>query len=160
VGGDVSTLVSRLQATNRRTIGPESCMTPGIECSPTSLRDDPAGRQEPGSSPVGVLFCRAPDQCPDSFADLRSTAARPRTPTPLETEAGALPRDDGPRLPDQDFGPARPKTTEGLPEESVQPVPRGSGPLALEDHDLLTEAKDFQTGVASIAIEDSEGCQE
>ena len=34
VGGDVSTLVSRLPATNRRTIGPESCMTPGIECSP------------------------------------------------------------------------------------------------------------------------------
>src|SRR5262249_1040225 len=77
-----------------------------------------------GGSPIRILVCEASDQHTNFFGDLRSAAAWPRSPTPVEAETGAMPADDGRGLhDDEDLGPAGPEAAKGTPEESVQPVP-------------------------------------
>jgi hypothetical protein len=46
-------------------------------------------------SPIRVLLLQASDQNPNLLGDLRSAAAWPRSPTPIETEPGAVPADHG-----------------------------------------------------------------
>ena len=108
-----------------------------------------------GGSPVRVLFGQATDQTPDLLGDLRPAAARPGSPTPVETKTGAVPADDGLGLDDdEDVGPAGPEAAEGGPEESVQGVQYWPRPLAFEHGDLLSEGEDFEGGIASTAKED------
>ena len=46
-------------------------------------------------SPVGIIFCQAPDQTADFISNLRSPAAWTGPPTPAQPKAGAMPADDG-----------------------------------------------------------------
>jgi hypothetical protein len=72
-------------------------------------------------SPVRVLVRQASDQNTNLIGDLRSAATWPGSPTPVETETGAVLADDGLGLhDDEDVGPAGPKAVEGRPEESTQ----------------------------------------
>jgi hypothetical protein len=104
---------------------------------------------------------QATDQNPNLLGDLGSAAAWPGSPTPIETEAGAVPADHGLGLDDdQDVGPAGPKVAEGGPEASVQGVQYGPRPLAFEHGDLLTEGEDFEGGIAPTAKEDRDASNE
>ena len=95
------------------------------------------------------------------IGDLRLAAPRPGSPTPVETETGAVPADDGLGLhDDEDVGPAGRKAAEGRPEESVQRVQYWPRPFAFEHGDLLSEGEDFEGGIASTAEEDSDGGNE
>src|SRR5215470_11336551 len=78
-------------------------------------------------SPTSVLLCQAPDQLTNLFRDLRSSAARPGAPTPVEAETGTMPAADSGRLhDDENVRPAGPKAAQGGPEESVHPVDDGT----------------------------------
>ena len=61
---------------------------------------------------------------------------------------------------DEDVGPPGPKAAECGPEESVQPVQRWPWPFTLEHGKLLSEGEELESGIASIAKEDSEGGHE
>jgi hypothetical protein len=79
------------------------------------------------------------------------------SPTPVETEPGAVPADDGLGLrDDEDVSPAGPKAAEGRPEGSVQGVPCWLRPFAFEHGDLLSESQDLQRSVAPTAEEDAD----
>ena len=89
------------------------------------LRDNEAELQQLAvdlrGSPIRVLLRQASDQSANLLGDLRSAAAWPGSPTPVETEAGAVPADHGLGLhDDEDVGPAGPTVAERRPEESVQ----------------------------------------
>ena len=114
-----------------------------------------------GGSPIRALFRQASDQNTNLIGDLRSAAAGPGTPPPVETKTGAVPADDGLGLhDDEDVGPAGPEAAEGRPEESVPRIQYRPRPFALEHGDLLSEGEDFQGGIASTAEEDSDGGNE
>ena len=86
--------------------------------SDASFRDDEAEflkfSVDLWGSPVRVLFRQASDQNTNLIGDLRSAAAWPGSPTPVETEIGAVPADDGLGLhDDEDVGPAGPKSVGG-----------------------------------------------
>ena len=75
---------------------------------------------DPGRPLIGVLLRQAPDQLTNLLRDLRSSAARPGAPTPVEPETSAVPADDGLRLyDDEDLIPARPTAAQAGPEKSV-----------------------------------------
>jgi hypothetical protein len=61
---------------------------------------------------------------------------------------------------DEDVGPTGPKAAECGPEESVPPVQHGPRPFTFEHGKLLSEGEDLESGIASIAKEDSEGGHE
>ena len=70
-----------------------------------------------------------------------------------------MPGHDRLRL-DDDYGvgPAGPKLSQSGPEEPVQPIQTGTGPL--ENCDLLPQGEDLQGGVLASAEEDSDSVQE
>jgi hypothetical protein len=53
-----------------------------------------------------------------------------------------------------------PNAAQGSPEEPVQPIQTGTGPLPLENCDLLPQGEDLQGGVLATAEEDSDCAQE
>jgi hypothetical protein len=74
-------------------------------------------------SPLRILVRQALDQTSDLIGDSRSATLAARTPTPIETEAGAVPSDDRLGLnDDEDISPAAPDGAEGRPEQSVHRV--------------------------------------
>ena len=92
------------------------------------------------------------------FDDLRSAAAWPGSPTPIETEAGEVPADHRVRFDDhQDIRPPGPTTAECYPEQPVQGVQLWASPFPLQHGDLLSEGEDFKSGIASTTEEDSDG---
>jgi len=100
---------------------------------------------------------QAPDQYTNLFANLRSAAARPRAPPPVEPETSAVPADDGRGFDDdEDVSPARPTVAQGSPKESVQPVQDWTRPFAFEHRDLLSEGQDFESSITPTAKENSE----
>jgi hypothetical protein len=103
-----------------------------------------------GSTPTGILFRHPADERPDFSGDLGPTALRPGPPTPVEAETGAMPADDSLWFHDEeDVGPAGPDAAQGSPEEPVQPIHMGTGPLPLEDCDLLSEGENLEGGVTA-----------
>src|SRR5215472_13516272 len=111
-----------------------------------------------GRSPTGVLLRQAPDQPTHLLGDLRSAAARPGTPAPIEAETSAVPADDGLGLDDdEDVGPAGPTAAQGSPKESVEPVQDWPRPFAFKHGYLMTEGEDLQSGIAPSAKENAEG---
>ena len=113
-----------------------------------------------GGSPIRILLRQSLDQSANLVGDLRSAAAWPGSPAPIETEAGAVPADHGVGLhDDQDVGPAGPTMAKSRPEESVQGVQFWPRPFPFEHGDLLSEGENFEGGIASTAEEDSDGRQ-
>jgi hypothetical protein len=77
------------------------------------------------------------------------------SPTPVETKTGAVPADDSVGLHcGKDVGPAGPKLWQSGLEEPVRPIQTGPGPGPLENHDLLSERKNFKGRIAATAEED------
>jgi len=98
------------------------------------------------------------DQSANLFDDLRSAAAWPGSPAPIETEAGAVPADHRVRFDEHQYiRPAGPTTAECCPEQSVQGVQLWAWPFPLQHCDLLSEGEDFEGGIASTTEEDSDG---
>jgi hypothetical protein len=113
------------------------------------------------STPARILVRHPADERTDFVGDLGPTALRPGPPTPVEAETGAMPADDGLGLHDEeDVGPVGPNAAQGSPEEPVQPIQTGTGPLPLENCDLLPQGEDLQGGVLATAEEDSDCAQE
>ena len=107
---------------------------------------------DPGGSPIEVLCRHAPDERAHLLAGARPTAPRPGPPAPVETEAGAVPADDGLGFhDDQDLAPPAPATSKSRPEETVEGVHDGPWPFAFEDSDLLAEREDLKGHIASTA---------
>src|SRR5258708_7856825 len=101
-------------------------------------------------SPTLVLLRQSPDQNANLLGDLRSTALRPGSPAPIETEPGAVPADDGVGFDeDQDVRPAGPTLAECRPEESVQGVQCWPWPFPFQHGKLLSEGENFQGCIAS-----------
>src|SRR4030081_3347762 len=78
------------------------------------LRDNQAELQhlamEFGGSPVRILRRQSSDQRPDLLSDLRPTASPAGSPTPVQSEAGTVPADDGLGFHDHEHvAPARPE---------------------------------------------------
>ena len=72
-----------------------------------------------------------------------------------------MPADDGLWFHDeQDVGPAGPDAAQGGPEELIQPIQTGTGPLPLEYGDLLPKSEDLNCSVMPTAEEDSHSGQE
>ena len=114
-----------------------------------------------GGSPIRVLFSQASDQNTNLIGDLRAATAWPGSPTPVETETGAVPADDRLGLHDEeDVGPVGLKAAEGRPEEPVQGVQCWPRPFAFEHGDLLSEGEDFESGVAATAEKHAGGRNE
>ena len=108
-------------------------------------------------APTRVLFRHLADQSSNLLGDLRPTAARSGTPTPIQPKTRAVPADDGLGLDDdQDVGPMGPEAAEGRPEEPVEGVQGRPRPFAFEHGDLLSEGEDFEGGIASTAEEDTD----
>ena len=62
------------------------------------------------SAPAGILLCHPADEIADLPGDRRPAASPSGSPAPVQTEAGAVPADDGLGLDDeQDFVPPGPK---------------------------------------------------
>jgi hypothetical protein len=100
-----------------------------------------------GGSPVQVLFRQASDQNPNLIGELRPATAWPGSPTPVETETGAAPADDGLGIhDDEDAGPAGPEVVEGGPEEPVQGVPCWPRPFAFKRGDRLARRERTKSG--------------
>lgn len=111
---------------------------------------------DPRGAPIRVLLCQASDQNTNLIANLRSAAAWPGSPTPIELEAGAVPTDHGLGLDDeQDVGPSGPAMAEGAPEEPVQGVQNWPRPFPFQHGHLLPEGEDLEGGIAPTAEEDS-----
>ncbi|HNY39038.1 MAG TPA: hypothetical protein PKJ41_01535 [Bryobacteraceae bacterium] len=69
-----------------------------------------------------------------------------------------MPADDGLRLhDDQDVPPTRPETAQSAPEEPLEGVQRRTRSLALQDRDLLSKGKDFESRVAATSEENADG---
>ncbi|HEY6306450.1 MAG TPA: hypothetical protein VI488_08360, partial [Candidatus Angelobacter sp.] len=80
----------------------------------------------------------------------RSTAARSRSPAPVEAKAGAVPSDDRFWFDNQeDIGPTGPQAAQRGPEQPVAGVQGWSRPPAFEHGDLLAESEDLQGGFRS-----------
>jgi hypothetical protein len=103
-----------------------------------------------GSAPIRIFVGQPDDQVLEFLSNSGATAARSRSPTPVEAKARAMPSDDRFWFDNQqDIGPAGPKAAEGGPEK---PVPGAEGrprSLAFEHGNLLLEGEDFQGGVGS-----------
>jgi hypothetical protein len=98
------------------------------------------------------------DQNANLLGDLRSSAAWPGSPPPIETEAGAVPADHGFGLhQNKDVRPAGPALPECRPEESIPAVQFGPRPFPFQHGYLLSEGEDFEGVIASTAKEDSDG---
>ena len=103
-----------------------------------------------GRSPARVVLRQAPDEHTNLFTNLRSAAARPRAPTPVEPKTSAVPADDGRGFDDdEDVGPARPPTAQDRPKEPVQRIQDWPRPFAFEHGDLLSESQNFEGGITS-----------
>ena len=114
-----------------------------------------------GRSPVGILVRQAPNKNTNLLGDLRPPSLRSATPTPEETEAGAVPADDGLRLNDhEDIDPAGPYAGPDGPEEPVQPIETGTRPFPFEDGDLLSESQNLHRKVTPTAEEDADDSQD
>jgi hypothetical protein len=97
----------------------------------------------------------------EKAVDLRSSAAWPGSPAPIETEAGAMPADHGVGFhQDQDVRPAGPTPPEDGPEESVPGVQAWPRSFPFEHGDLLPEDEDFEGSITSTAKKDSDGHKE
>jgi hypothetical protein len=108
-------------------------------------------------SPTLVLLRQSSDQNANLLGDLRSSAAWPGSPAPIETEAGAVPADHGFGFhQDQDIRPAGPKLAECRPEQSVPGVQSWPRPFSFQHGDLLSEGEDFEGGITSTAKEASD----
>src|SRR5580658_9775226 len=126
----------------------------------TPLRDDQAELLkfpvDLRGSPTLVLLRQSSDQNANLLGDLRSSAAWPGSPAPIETEAGAVPADHGVGLhQDQDVRPAGPTLAERRPEQSVPGVQFWSRPFPFQYGELLSEGEDFEGRIASTAKENS-----
>jgi hypothetical protein len=83
------------------------------------------------------------------------------TPSPIPTEAGAVPPDHGAWFDDdQHVFPLRPKPAEQNPEDSVMHSQRGFWMFSFEDGDLLSESEDLQGEVSAGPEKDSEGAKQ
>ena len=72
-----------------------------------------------------------------------------------------MPADDGLWFYDeQDVDTAAPDAAQDVPEEPVQTIQTGTGPLPLEDCDLLSEGENLEGGVTATTEEDANGSQE
>jgi hypothetical protein len=138
----------------------------GVACDadtgrPSAQRHQPEPQQlavDLRSSPIRVRLRYALDQSANLLGNFRWAAARPGSPTPIETAADAVPSDHGVRFDEyQDIRPAGPTAAEGFPEQSVQGVQLRPGPLPLQHGDLLSEGEDVESYFASITEEDSVG---
>ena len=81
------------------------------------LRDDKTELQkfsvDPGRSPTCILVRQTSDSCANLGVDLRATAPRAGSPTPVEAETRAVPADDGFGLDEEEnIGPAGPTAVE------------------------------------------------
>ena len=115
----------------------------------------------PWGAPARVLLRHAPNQNTDLIGDLRPAAARAGSPTPVETETGAVPPDDRLGLhDDEDVRPTGPKAAEGRPEESVQGIQFRVPTFAVEHRDLLPQSENLQCKLASTAKEDPDSGQD
>jgi hypothetical protein len=108
-------------------------------------------------SPVRVLIRKASDEYANLFCDLWSTSLRPGTPSPIETETGAVPTDNSLRLhDDEDIAPTRPTAAESRPEEAVPGIQRRPRSFTFEYGDLLPEGEDLEGRVTPTPEEDSD----
>src|ERR1035437_228978 len=119
-GGDHFAMIlqERQPALGRVASTPNAWQIPGD----ASFRNDEAEllklSVDLGGSPIRVLIGQASDQNTNLIGDFRSAAAWPGSPTPVQTETGAVPADDGLGLhDDEDIGPAGPRAAKGRPEE-------------------------------------------
>jgi len=109
------------------------------------------------SSPTLILLRQSLDQNANLHGNLRSAAAWPGSPAPIETEAGAVPADHSVGFHEnQDVGPAGPTLAESRPEESVHGVQFWTRPFPFQHGDLLSEGEDFERGIASTAKDGSD----
>ena len=114
-----------------------------------------------GCAPTGILFCHLADEPSNLLGDLRPTAVRAGSPTPVQVEAGAMPADDSFGLDDDEYlGLARPDAMQGNPKQPVERVQRRPRPFPLENSHLLSQGKNFQGGVAATSEEDTNGLKE
>src|SRR5215471_15675341 len=75
---------------------------------------------DPGSAPGRILRRHRPDEIAKLGSDGRSTGAAARKETPIPTEPGVMPTDNGLRLQDyQHARPFGPPTSEAQPEEAI-----------------------------------------
>ena len=114
-----------------------------------------------GGSPIRVLLGQALDQSANLLGNLRSAAAWPGSPAPIETEAGAVPAYHGVGFHEnQDARPAGPTLAECRPEKPIPGVQFWPRPFPFQHGDLLSEGEDFERGIASTAKEGSDGHKE
>jgi len=108
-------------------------------------------------APADILLCHPADEITNLSGDPRPATPRSGSPEPVETEAGAVPADDGLGLDDdQNVGPPAPKAVEGCREEPVEGVQFGPRSLPFEHGDLLREGEDFEGRVTATAEEDTD----
>src|SRR5215831_21001313 len=112
---------------------------------------------DPGSTPSRILLRHRPDQMAKLSSDLWSAGTAARKQAPVPPEPGAMPADDGLRLHDhQHARPFGPPTAEAEPEQTTPKAQAGSGVLALEDADLLSQGNQLQSQFMSRAEEGTE----
>lgn len=110
-------------------------------------------------------ICRKWARCRQWFSipfpyNLRTAPERtvgPGSPTPVETETGAVPADDSLRLHEEEnVGPARSKAAGSCPKESVPRVYSWARPFTFAHGDLLSKGENFEGGIAPTEEEDSD----
>ena len=109
---------------------------------------------------MSVLRLHAPDQLPDLFTHLRSSrSTMPGPPPPKQPESSTMPANDGLRLhDDQGLGPAGPQASERNPKQPIKAIQLGTGPLPLENSELLAKSGGFQSEVVARHKEGAEVC--
>src|SRR5215472_85858 len=111
-----------------------------------------------GSAPIGILFGQATDQVPQFLGNPGSAATRSGAPAPVETEAGAVPPDDGFGFDDDERIGQRPqKRRRMVQKRRSQPFSRGRGRLRLRT--ATGWRQDFQGGIRSGLKENAEARQ-
>src|SRR5215472_13001036 len=85
-----------------------------------------------GAPQIGILVGQATDQIPQFQCNSGSAATRSGVRAPVETEAGAVPPDDGFGFNDDErMGPAGPEATDGAKRGCRRPFSRGRGRMRL-----------------------------
>jgi hypothetical protein len=115
----------------------------------------------PGRSPPRILRGHPMNQIPDFRCGLRSAAAWPRTPTPVEAKARSMPSDH--RLgfhDDQCVTPTGPNPAKRTPEDPVERVQVRPRPLPLQNGELLPESEDLQSVIGAVAEQCAESSEE
>src|SRR3954469_25551255 len=80
-------------------------------------------------SPTGILVCQAADQITNLAREFRPASQGTRSPSPIQSETGAVPTNHGIRLHDHEHVfPARPEAPECDPEQAIESSERRPWP--------------------------------